>query len=84
MKMMNFLNENDEEYEEYIVSAENLQDFFEKLQLQILKEEKEDLISHYPIQDPHVTIERLKKKCECGADKCNISIHSDYCPKYNK
>lgn len=32
------------------------------------------------------SINRAKtlKGCECGAEKCNISIHSDYCPKYNK
>jgi len=23
-------------------------------------------------------------KCECGADKCKLPVHSEWCPKYIK
>jgi hypothetical protein len=26
----------------------------------------------------------FRPKCECGADKCKLPIHSEWCPKYEK
>jgi hypothetical protein len=55
-----------------------------------LNEQIESLSRMNPFQNYYPESERSEKtikaeiKCECGSEKCNLPVHSDWCMKYKK
>lgn len=76
--------------EEFDKSIDNLikcyKDYYENIRtilIPIKNITKEELLELYPYQREYLC-DFVKKKCECGADKCGSPGHSNWCPKHNE